>query len=105
MKHSKITLTLLALAAMLPGLTSCRKAPTNTSTSGIATIACDASFENIMNQEIDVFEYNTRGNASIIPYYTSEKACFDSLLDLRTKTINRLSKRAKKESEVKPYCR
>ncbi len=87
MKHSKITLTLLALAAMLPGLTSCRKAPTNTSTSGIATIACDASFENIMNQEIDVFEYNTRGNASIIPYYTSEKACFDSLLDLRTKTI------------------
>ena len=68
-----------------------------------------------MNQEIDVFEYNTRGNASIIPYYTSEKACFDSLLDLRTKTIvvareltqkeTDYLKGQKKESEVKPYCR
>jgi len=64
----------------------CRKAPTNTSTSGLATIVCDASFENIMNQEIDVFEYTTNGKASIIPYYVSEKACMDSLLDFKTKT-------------------
>lgn len=72
---------------MLAGVTSCRKAPTNTSTSGLATIVCDASFENIMDQEIDVFEYTCKGKASIIPYYESEKACVDSLLDLNTKTI------------------
>ncbi|MCM1021873.1 MAG: substrate-binding domain-containing protein [Muribaculum sp.] len=78
---------MLALTALLPGLTSCDKKTTNTSTSGLGTIVCDASFENIMNQEIDVFEYNTHGNANIIPYYTNEKACFDSLLDLKTKTI------------------
>ena len=72
---------------MLIGLGSCRKDPTNTSSSGIATIVCDDGFENIMNQEIDVFEYNCKGNANIIPYYVPEKACVDSLLDLKTKTI------------------
>lgn len=87
MKNLHITSFLLALTALLSGLTSCDKKTTNTSTSGLGTIVCDASFENIMNQEIDVFEYNTHGNASIIPYYTTEKACFDSLLDLRTKSI------------------
>ena len=42
---------LLAVAA-----TSCGKKVESTQTSGIATIACDATFENIMSQEIDVFE-------------------------------------------------
>ncbi|MDE6114250.1 MAG: substrate-binding domain-containing protein [Muribaculum sp.] len=82
-KYTGIALTSLLIA----GAISCRKAPTNTSTSGIATIVCDASFENIMDQEIDVFEYNTKGKASIIPYYESEKACIDSLLDFKTKLI------------------
>ncbi|MDE7397718.1 MAG: substrate-binding domain-containing protein [Muribaculum sp.] len=68
-------------------LTSCRHNPTNTSTSGLATIVCDATFENIMAQEIDVFEYTTKGNANIIPYYVSEKAAVDSLLEQKTKTI------------------
>lgn len=83
LKCAGVALTALLLA----GVTSCRKDPTNTSSSGIATIVCDESFENIMNQEIDVFEYNTNGKASIIPYYVSEKACVDSLLDFKTKTI------------------
>lgn len=78
---------LSVLCLSMTGLVSCRKDPTNTSSSGIATIACDASFENIMSQEIDVFEYNTKGKASIIPYYLPEKDCVDSLLDLKTKTI------------------
>ncbi len=87
MNH-KITLLTIALSALIiSGLTACQKTPTNTSTSGLATIVCDASFENIMNQEIDVFEYTTKGKANIIPYYASEKACVDSLLDLKTKTI------------------
>ena len=40
---------LLAVAA-----TSCGKKVESTQTSGIATIACDATFENIMSQEIDL---------------------------------------------------
>ena len=47
---------------------------------------CDDSFENIMNQEIDVFEYTTKGNANIIPLLRFRKG-IDSLLDFRTKTI------------------
>ena len=85
--RTDILLSLALSAAMLIGLGSCRKDPTNTSSSGIATIVCDDGFENIMNQEIDVFEYNCKGNANIIPYYVPEKACVDSLLDLKTKTI------------------
>lgn len=86
----RILLKTVAAFMMLAGLISlgsCRKDPTNSSTSGISTIVCDASFENIMDQEIDVFEYTTKGRANIIPYYVSEKACVDSLLDFKTKTI------------------
>lgn len=46
--------------------------------------ACDASFENIMDQEIDVFEYSyntNRRQAWVIPYYVSQRAAIDSLLD------------------------
>ena len=57
-----------------------REAPKgNTSTSGTVVMACDASFENVMQQEIEVFEY-VYPNASVLPYYTDEKACVDSLL-------------------------
>jgi phosphate transport system substrate-binding protein len=52
-----------------------------------------------MNQEIDVFEYTSRGKANIIPYYVSEKACVDSLLDLNTKTIVIPRDLTKKEKE------
>lgn len=98
--NRKISIFALALSALVAStLTSCRKDPTNTSTSGLATIVCDASFENIMNQEIDVFEYTSRGNANIIPYYVSEKACVDSLLDLNTKTIVIPRDLTKKEKE------
>lgn len=51
----------------------------DTSTSGTVIMACDASFENVMQQEIEVFEY-IYPNASVLPYYTDEKACIDSLL-------------------------
>ena len=60
--------------------------PRNTSTSGLATIVCDESFKNILDQEIEVFEFTYR-NAHIIPYYTSEVAAIDSLLQLKTKLI------------------
>lgn len=52
----------------------------------IATVACDDSFENIMCQEIDVFEYLYR-DMSIIPYYVNESAALDSLFSLKTRTI------------------
>jgi len=66
---------------------SCNKhQTTETSTSGVASIMCDQSFENIMNQEIDVFEY-TYPEASIVPYYVSEAEAVDSLLATSTRLI------------------
>lgn len=77
---------MMAAAAIAPVLTSCDKKVTTTSTSGVGSIVCDASFENIMSQEIDVYEY-IYPNASIIPYYVDERSAVDSLLDLKTKAI------------------
>ncbi|MCM1110534.1 MAG: substrate-binding domain-containing protein [Clostridium sp.] len=89
MKLSGILTAVAAGAVALSAITSCggssdKKGQTSTSTSGIATVVCDATFENIMSQEIDVFEFQYR-NANIIPYYADERACIDSLLDFKTK--------------------
>lgn len=46
----------------------------------IARVACDATFENILQQEIDVFEYRTDFKYPVLPYYISEKQCVDSLM-------------------------
>lgn len=77
-----------AVAFSAMALMSCnnseKKGTVTTSTSGIATVVCDQTFENIISQEIDVFEFQYR-NASIIPYYLDEHACVDSLLDFKTK--------------------
>lgn len=75
---------LLAVAAA--GLTSCDKKVESRSSEGIATVVCDASFENILAQEIDVFEY-IYPQASIMPLYTDQNAAIDSLLDFKTKAI------------------
>ncbi|WP_290430465.1 PstS family phosphate ABC transporter substrate-binding protein [Paramuribaculum intestinale] len=89
---SRLTPGVLSLgAALLLGvaLSSCAKEVKSTASSGIAQIACDASFENIMNQEIDVFEY-IYPKASIMPVYTSQNAVIDSLLDVSKTADTRL---------------
>lgn len=75
-------IAVLALGALMIGCkgTGKKKVPSgNTSTSGTLIMACDASFENVMQQEIEVFEY-VYPYASILPYYIDEKACIDSLI-------------------------
>lgn len=57
---------------------------TSTQTSGLTTIACDKTFENIMSQEIDVFEY-IYPKANIMPYYLDQRSVIDSLLDMKVK--------------------
>lgn len=82
---NKIFSTAVAGALALCLGTSCEtKKPESTSTSGIATIACDATFENILSQEIDVFEY-IYPTASIMPYYVDEHAAIDSIMKFKTK--------------------
>ena len=83
-------LTYYALIACAIVATACSnpkdKAYKNTTTSGLATIFCDNSFQNIMEQEIEVFEYSYP-DANIVPYYVDEKSAIDSLLNLSTSLI------------------
>lgn len=89
-------LTLAALA--LWSVSSCNsKKVESTQTSGIATIACDATFENILSQEIDVFEY-IYPTASIMPYYVDERAAIDSIMNFSTKMA--ITTRALTDKEV-----
>ena len=82
-------LTLGAALLLAVAASSCAKEVKSTASSGIAQIACDASFENIMSQEIDVFEY-IYPKASIMPVYTSQNAVIDSLLDVSKTADTRL---------------
>ena len=74
--------------AMGLGATSCMKykKPEYTSTSGTTTMVCDNSFENIMNQEVDVFEYQYP-DAHILVRYATQAEAFDSLFSLNTRSI------------------
>lgn len=82
----KIQSALLLVAAMLLTLAGCsskggkKTAPdVESSTAGTAVMVCDASFENIMQQEIDVFQF-CYPYAFILPYYIDEHAAMDSLI-------------------------
>jgi len=79
---NKIIIPMLALLALV-GCTKFKdQRQGNTSTSGLTTIVCDNSFENILQQEVEVYEY-CYPKASVIPFYVSEAAALDSLLNLK----------------------
>lgn len=94
----RLTYFAAAVLTAVGTLSSCdTKKPESTSTSGIATIACDASFENILSQEIDVFEY-IYPTASIMPYYVDEHAAIDSIMKFKSKMA--ITTRPLNEKEV-----
>ncbi len=83
----KFTTQLIAAAITL-AMTACSQnggTKTNTgrttgvNSTNIAVMACDASFENVMQQEIDVFEF-INPNSTILSMYLDEAACIDSLV-------------------------
>lgn len=79
-------LIIAAMCAIL--LVSCGKYEKkyNTTTAGSSTLFCDESFENIMEQEIDVFEYIYPEN-HVLARYGTEAEAIDSLMTLNTRTI------------------
>lgn len=84
---TKKAFTYILLFALALGFTACEtKKKRSTSSSGIATVICDESFENVLSQEVEVFEY-TYPKANIIPYYMDEQSAIDSLMDLKTQLI------------------
>lgn len=79
MKFATFIASLAIIAILFAG---CKGSATNTSTKGIAKIACDESFRNILDQEIQIFEYSYP-DASIMPFYMDEASALDSLLHKR----------------------
>ena len=72
---------LLAIAAI-----ACTPIKRGAYTEGSATLFCDDGFRQVMQEEIEVFEY-TYPNASIIPFYVSESEAIDTLLANKTQAI------------------
>ena len=87
MKINKLMVVFTALALAM-GSTGCLKyeKKANSHTTGTTTIVCDNTFENIMKQEVDVFEYQYP-EAHILARYATQAEAFDSLMSLNTKTI------------------
>lgn len=87
MKKSIVkTLGRLFLLACAAGTVACTPVKRGEYASGSATIFCDDGFKNILDEEIEVFEYSYP-DASIIPFYVSEGEAIDSLMADATQAI------------------
>lgn len=85
----KLTIKLLGAGVMVAAMTSCMPSGggngsssgsrVGTNSSNVVVMACDASFENVMQQEVDVFEF-INPTMSVLPMYIDESACVDSLI-------------------------
>lgn len=87
MTRKALTVMMGALLALTLG--SCGKYNQDkgpSSTSGSSLVYCDESFENIMEEEIDVFEY-IYPQAHVLCRYGTEREAIDSLMALSYRTI------------------
>lgn len=71
---------MIGLSALVGlGAVSCGQVKRGEYAKGSGTIFCDDGFKNILDEEIDVFEFSYPGS-SIIPFYVSEQEAIDTLL-------------------------
>lgn len=100
-RFNKIASLLGAASLLALSMTSCLKyeKKANSHTSGTTTLVCDNTFQNIMQQEIDVFEYQYP-DAHILARYATQAEAFDSLMSLNTKTIIAARDVTDKEREI-----
>ena len=78
MKNGKFLLMTMFLAACM--LASCGRTDDKPAVSGLSKMICDESFQNIMDDEIEVFEYQYP-KSHVLSRYMGESAAFDSLMD------------------------
>lgn len=78
--------TALFLTAAVAGAVACTPVKRGEYASGSATVFCDDGFRNILDEEIEVFEYSYP-QSSIIPFYVSEGAAIDTLMADGTQAI------------------
>lgn len=89
MKLSKLLygVALMAIACItITSCSGCSGSGDGHGTGDLGKIICDESFKNILDEEIQVFEFQYKG-ASIIPRYMDESSAMDSLLDEKVNLI------------------
>lgn len=79
-KITKPLATVLAAASLMAAAVGCTPVKRGEYAAGSATVFCDDGFKNILDEEIEVFEYSYP-KASIIPFYVSEGAAIDTLMN------------------------
>lgn len=85
MRKSSLVIS-LAVGTAFGLLVACSPIKRGEYADGSATVFCDEGFRNVLDEEIEVFEY-TYPNASIIPFYVSESEAIDSLMSGATHGI------------------
>ena len=83
-KTSYIAAALIALAGI--GAASCGRVERGEYAKGSATMFCDDGFRQILEEEIEVFEYSYP-ESSILPFYVSEQEAIDTMLSDNTQCI------------------
>ncbi|MCM1292107.1 MAG: substrate-binding domain-containing protein [Bacteroides sp.] len=91
---------LMAAVAALALLTACGKTQTGDYHKGAAVVACDATFRNVLEQEVQVFEYKYPGS-NVLDLYVDEDAAIDSLLNLKNNVRLAVTSRPLDKEEIK----
>lgn len=77
---------MFSVAALVATVCSCGEIKRGEYASGTAAVFCDDGFRNILDEEIAAFEFSYK-DATIVPFYMSEQACIDSLLQDKCQSI------------------
>ena len=80
------TFQIMLSALIVLGAVSCTKVKRGEYAKGSATIFCDEGFRNILNEEIEVFEFSYP-ESSIIPFFVSEQDAIDTMMSDGTQAI------------------
>ena len=83
---TKSILNIMLSGLIALGAVSCTKVKRGEYAKGSATIFCDDGFRNILNEEIEVFEYSYP-ESSIIPFFVSEQDAIDTIMADGTQAI------------------
>lgn len=79
-KIARLGVAAAIVVATIVGVSSCGRSETSKNTVGSALMACDATFANVMEQEVEVFQVKYKP-ATILDFYMDESAAIDSLLN------------------------
>lgn len=88
MTFKRLILSIMLVASLACLLVSCNKGKKSnrSAVNGMCKVMCDESFKNILDDEIQVFEFSYK-DATVLARYIDESAALDSLLNDKTDLI------------------